>query len=145
MICLRVEKPRRGDEEKEKNKSTVENTRGRGGTPIFSRGKCRFQGWPGMNPDNGVRTNRWCAPPPWNFSKLPMNTEPESRKNSWFPRERTVARADHRSILRKFSRVPRSRPKKEKKKERDDNIIIAIALFLPLLLPFSEFQDMFEG
>lgn len=75
MICLRVEKPRRGDDEKEKNKSTVENTGGGGGgTPIFSRGKRRFQGWPGMNPDNGVRTNRWCAPPPWNFSKLPMNT-----------------------------------------------------------------------
>lgn len=80
-----------------------------------------------MNPDNGVRTNRWCAPPPWNFSKLPMNTEPESRKNSWFPRERTVARADHRSILRKFSRVPRSQPrsydkkKKRKEKERDHN------------------------
>lgn len=72
-----------------------------------------------MNPDNGVRTNRWCAPPPWNFSKLPMNTEPESRKNSWFPRERTVARADHRSILRKFSRVPRSRPRSYDKKRKE--------------------------
>lgn len=30
MICLRVKKPRRGDDEKEKNKSTVENTRGEG-------------------------------------------------------------------------------------------------------------------
>lgn len=37
MICLRVEKPRRGDEEKEKNKSMVENTRGRGNTDFFPR------------------------------------------------------------------------------------------------------------
>lgn len=39
MICLRVEKPRRGDDEKEKNKSTVENTPGRRGrnTDFFPR------------------------------------------------------------------------------------------------------------
>lgn len=88
MICLRVEKRRRDYNEKKKNETTATKNIEK---PIsFCAESPNFKA--GLKRTSTMAFERTGAAVQdfLEFFKTPMNTEPESRKNSSLPRERTA-------------------------------------------------------